>query len=165
MPETTEYSPRAKAIPGLPQSVEYFVQSVRLFMRDYPELNRLTKGEESSDRMIVWAIIHTVDDFNSTPPLIGVSWEEIPKSILLYGVVATLLDSVIMLSTRNHLAYSDGGINVNLDKSGLLMQLRQMVNGTYEQKKDRYKIALNISRGFGNVSSEYWIVNGSYGAW
>jgi hypothetical protein len=134
-------------------------------MRDYPELNRLTDGEENSDRMIVWAIIDTLEDFNSSPPPISLPFDQIPRSLLRYGVTTTLLESVMLLSARNHLAYSDGGINVNLDRTPLLMQMREMMRSTYEMKKKEFKIAKNIEGGYGNSPSEYYILSGYYGVW
>lgn len=163
MPEQTEYA--ALPNPQYTTSMEHLVQLIRAYMRDYPELNRLLEGEENSDRMIVWAIIDTVDDFNATPPPLSFSLSQMPISILRYGVVSTLLESVILLSTRNQLPYSDGGINVNLDKAGTLMQVRQMMWASYEQKKKEYKVAQNISQGYGGIASEYWFISGFYGAW
>ena len=151
--------------PQISSSLQACVQMIRAFTRDFPELNRLTQGEESGDRMIMWAIIDTIDDFNATPPPLQFGLNGIPKSILRYGVVATLLESVILLSVRNQLPYSDGGINVNLDKAGTLMQVRQMMSGTYEQKKKEFKISANIAQGYGSIPSEYWLVSGFYGAW
>ena len=47
-----------------------FVSEVRLYLRDYAELNRLIDGEETSDRMLAWAVIDALDDINNTPPFI-----------------------------------------------------------------------------------------------
>ena len=163
MPVSAGYS--VEAVPRLPPSMSAFVQEIRAYMRDYPELNRLTEGEENSDRMIVWAIIDTLEDFNSSPPPITLPFEQIPKSILRYGVVSTLLESVMLLSTRNQLAYSDGGINVNLDKTPLLMQMQNMLRQLYDLKKREFKISKNIEGGYGSISSEYYLLSGFYGVW
>jgi len=152
-------------IPGLPKSMAQFTQVIRMYLRDYPELNRLLEGEEHHDRLIVWAILDALDDFNATPPPISVSFEMVPKSILKHGVVVTLLESLLFLNTRNSLAYSDGGINVNLDKTGPLLQMIQLMRQTYEQKRDRWKIAQNIAQGWNSIPSEYYIISGFYGAW
>lgn len=163
MSNVVEYAPLP--MPGLPASMAAFVQEIRAYMRDYPELNRLLDGEENSDRMIVWAIIDALDDFNATPPPVTFSFGQIPRSMLRLGTVSRLLESVILLSIRNQLAYSDGGINLNLDKSGLLIQAKQMMEASWEQKKREWKISQNISQGYASVSSEYWLISGFYGAW
>jgi hypothetical protein len=151
--------------PSYSLEMKNFVQVMRMFMRDHSELNRLIAGEENSDRLIVWAIIDAVEDFNETPPPISVAFREIPKHILKYGVALNLLDSLLFLSTRNALAYSDGGINVNLDKTNQLLQHRQLMEASYEQKKARWKVAKNIQQGYGSIQSEYWHLSGFYGAW
>lgn len=145
--------------------VASFIQMIRYWMRDHPQLNRLLEGEENSDRMILWALIDAVDDFNNTPPLIGMAFRDIPKSTLKYGVAVTLMESLTFLAVRNSLAYSDGGITINIDKTSQLMQLRQMMQATYEQKKRDFKTAKNISLGYDSISSEYRLLAGYYGAW
>lgn len=142
-----------------------FIQTIRYWLRDFPELNRLIDGEEHSDRMILWAVIDAVDDFNATPPPISLRFEEIPKSILKYGVVITLLQSLAFLSQRNSLAYSDGGITVNTDKLSHILQLQQMMQSAYEEKKRMWKTSRNISQGYDSISTEYRLLAGYYGAW
>ena len=55
---------------GLPKKLLGVIGLVRAKLRDYPELNRLIEGRETSDREIAFAIMETIDDFNTTPPLI-----------------------------------------------------------------------------------------------
>jgi hypothetical protein len=145
-----------------------FVSIVRAFMRDYPELNRLIQGVEHSDRMIAWAILDALNDFNTTPPLTSFPLKTFPsKHILLRGTAISLLESLGMLMTRNQLTFSDGGIQVGIsDKSGLLMSWITLFTNKYEEKKKQLKIALNIEGGWGEgVSSEYLWMNGFYGGW
>lgn len=145
-----------------------FVAVVRQFMRDYPELNRLIQGEEHSNRMISWAILDALDDFNTTPPITQLQLTSFPsRYLLLRGTVISLLESLGMLMTRNQLTFSDGGIQVGIsDKTNLLMNWIQMFTNKYEQKKKELKIAMNIESGWGGgVHSEYLWMNGFYGGW
>lgn len=156
-------------VPAIPVELAQLVNTVRLFLRDYPELNRLIRGEEHSDRMIMWAIFDAIDDWNSTPPLIPrVSLSNFPsKSLLLRGTVIGLLESVGLLMTRNHLTFSDGGIQVGVsDKTPLIQSWIQMLGNRYEEKKAKLKIAMNIELGWGQgFHSEYLWTNGFYGGW
>lgn len=151
-----------------------FVQMVRLFMRDHPELNRLISGEESNDRVIAWAVFDAISDFNNTPHLTGYTLDELlaynMHSLLLRMTVLTLLESVGILMTRNHLNYSTGGLNVGVnDKTPLIMQWLQYFRSFTEQRKQQVKVALNISSilGPGNVGvpSEYFRIHSSYMAY
>lgn len=149
-------------------ALEQFVALVRAYMRDYPELNRLIKGEEHSDRLIAWAVIDAMDDFNSTPPMTNYQLHNFPsKHILLRGTVISLLESIGLLMTRNHITFSDGGIQVGVsDKTPLIQAWIQLLTNKYEEKKQRLKIALNIEGGWGGgMHSEYLWVNGFYGGW
>lgn len=149
-------------------ALEQFVGLVRAFMRDYPELNRLIKGEEHSDRLIAWAAIDALDDFNSTPPMTQYQFTTFPsKSLLLRGTVISLLESIGLLMTRNHLNFSDGGIQVGVsDKTPLIQSWIQLFTNKYETKKDRLKVALNIEGGWGGgVHSEYLWTSGFYGGY
>jgi hypothetical protein len=145
-----------------------YVMLVRNFMRDFPELNRLIAGEEHSDRLIAWAVLDALNDINTTPPLQSFTLDSFPSShILLRGAVISLLESVGLLQTRNHLTFSDGGIQVGVsDKTPLIQSWIQLFTNKYEQKKKDLLIALNIENAWGpGVSSEYLWTNGFYGGW
>lgn len=151
-------------------SLPRFVTMVRFYMRDFGELNRLIKGEEHSDRMIAWAVMDTIADFNGTPPITRYSLANFPAEathLLRKGTVATLLESVGLLQTRNHLSFSDGGIqSAFADKTPLIQSWIQLLKNDYESKKQSLKIAMNIENAWGDgVWSEYAWTNGFYGGW
>ena len=140
---------------------------IRLYLRDFPELNRLISGEETSDRMIAWAVVDALDDFNSTPPFIGsYGLKNFPSvSLLREGAVIRILESVGLLQLRNQMNYSDGGITVSVsDKAQFLMSWINMLRGSYEQKKTRIKSSMNVELAFegSGVHSEYFVINGVY---
>lgn len=155
--------------PSLKLAFEQFAGVVREYMRDHAELNRLTQGEQHSNRLIMWAIADALDDWNTTPPLIGpVSILNFPsRHLLLRATVINLLESLGLLQTRNHLTFSDGGIQVGVsDKTPLIQAWIQMYRNTYEVKKVKLKVAMNIEGGWGGgVHSEYLWTNGFYGGW
>jgi len=160
-----------QGVAGMSDAMKAFVHEVRLFLRDIPELNRLTAGEESSDRMIAWATMDALSRFNGTPHHTYYTLEELlainQNNLLLRMTVETLLESIGMLQTRNHLNYSAGGINVGVnDKTPLLLQWLQLFKSTTEQRIQHVKVALNIEGILGSdnmgVHSEYWCTNMSY---
>lgn len=163
-----------QGIPGVSQATKDFVQLVRLFTRDFPELNRLIAGEESTDRQIAWAVFDALADFNGTPPFLGpITLEELlgaqQHNLMLRMTVISLIESVGMLQTRNHINYSNGGITVGVnDKTPLLMQWLQYFKATTDQMKQRVKVSMNIQGILGatnsGVHSEYWAVNSTYAA-
>ena len=143
----------------------WLIGAIRAKMRDYPELNRLIDGVETSDRMIAMAIMETIDDFNNTPPLIeSYSLSNFPSvSLLIRGSIINILESVGLLQTRNQLTYRDGDIPIGVsDKTPLLFNWITLFTNRYEQQKIRLKKALNL-RGALNgtgISSEYQLVDG-----
>jgi hypothetical protein len=153
--------------PMLTQLAEY----ARAFMRDYPELNRLTSGYDHSPRHLKWAVLDTLSDWSSTPPFIGQSLTMILErnlvSVFIRGVVICALESLGILHLRNHLSYSDGGVNVQLENPQLIQSWIGMMKGEYESKKQRILVALNIENALGtNVSgvhSEYYFINAFFG--
>ena len=155
-------------VPNAQIELNNFVNQVRSFMRDYPELNRLIAGEESSNRQIVWAIFDCLDDFNSTPPFTLHDIGSFPsKSLLVRGTVCSLLESIGLLQTRNHLQFSDGGITVGVsDKTPFIQSWLQLFRNSYEDKKQKLKVAYNIESAWGGgIQSEYRFVNNFYGEW
>ena len=163
-----------EGIPNVTPCMRDFVAIVRLYMRDHPELNRLVRGEESNDRQIAWAVLDALSNFNGTPPISIYSIEELlsrsQHSLLIRMTVEALLESVSLLQIRNHINYSNGGINVGVnDKSPLILQWLQYFRSYTEQMKLRVKVALNIEQILGpsnsGVHSELWAVNATYASY
>lgn len=142
---------------------------VRSHARDLPELNRLVRGVESTDRQIAWAIVDAVSEFNGTPHFTSFSLDELlhkgQYSLMLRLTLISLIESVALLQTRNHLNYSDGGISVGVnDKTPMLMNWLNLFKSETQQKLQRVKVAINIESVLGEpgVHSEYWAVNSTY---
>jgi hypothetical protein len=166
MPAGDSISPVTQ-LPTVSKRMNEMVGMIRLYLRDFAELNRLTQGEETSDRMIAWAIVDALDDWNSTPPFIGTaSLQNFPStSLLREGATIRVLESVGLLQTRNQLDYVDGGISVQVsNKAPLLLQWISMLRGSYENKKSRMKASMNIEMGMAGSGtfSEYLTINGLY---
>lgn len=159
-------------IPGLSAKFNAFIHMMRLWMRDYPQLNRLIRGVEHSNRLIAWGILDFLSDFNQAPPPLGqYTIEQLLdlgySSLARRGTVIALIESAGLLQTRNQLNFSDGGINVGVsDKTPALQSWLQLFQSKYEQDKTKVKISLNIQgiMGEAGVSSEYAFVNGFYGS-
>lgn len=160
-----------QGLPGVTPTFQAFVASVRGYTRDFPELNRLIAGTESTDRQIAWAVLDALSDFNGTPHLTSLSLEDLLQrnqhALLIRMTVISLIEQVGLLQTRNHINYSTGGINVGVsDKTPLLMQWLQYFKSSTDQRKQHVKVALNIEGILGpsnsGVHSEYWVVNCSY---
>ena len=165
-PSTDEPGLEATAKKGIPQKVLSLIATVRTRMRDFPELNRLIEGHETSDREIALAMMEAIDDFNTTPPLIeSYGIENFPSvSLLIRGTIINVIESVGLLQTRNQMTYSDGqGVQVSIsDKTPMLMNWLNLFINQYEQKKLRLKKALNLKGALNGsgVSSEYKFLDG-----
>ena len=129
---------------------EAHVQQVRFFMRDFSMLNLLIKGEESSDRMIAWATMDFLSNFNGTPPFSSFTLDDMIQGynlsyFAIRGTTISLLQSVMLLYARNHLPFSDGGLSVNInDKTPLIQSMLQLFQSAYEQEKRQIKTAINV---------------------
>lgn len=144
------------------------ISTLRLYLRDYPQLNRLTSSEDHNDRLLAWAILDAIDDFNSTAPFTRFGVNNFPsKSLLLRGATVSALESLMFLMVRNQLNYNDGGISVGVsDKTPLVKAVIDMLRSVYEEKKLKMKIAMNIEEAWGDgVHSEYLWTNAFYGSW
>jgi hypothetical protein len=156
------------SLPNAQLELNNFVNQVRSFLRDYPELNRLIAGVEHSNRQIVWAIMDALDDFNSEPPFTNFGLGSFPsKSMLIRATTCSLLESVGLLQTRNHLQFSDGGLTVGVnDKTPFIQSWLQIFRNSYEEKKKKLKVAYNIESAWGGgIHSEFRFINNFYGDW
>ena len=149
-----------------PLTLTQFKSEVRNFVRDFPELNRLITGEESSDRMIEFCAFLALDEWNTTPPLSTNTFSDFPsRNILLYLTVIQLLTSVGLLKSRNKLVYNDSGFQVQTEtQDDSYMRWISLFRSQVDPKVHRLKIALNIAGAFGSgVGSEYGQLHGWYG--
>lgn len=167
-PNSNALGPKASVNQGLPKELVNSISLIRAKLRDFPELNRLIEGRETSDREIAFAMMECIDDFNMTPPLLGTfTLEDFPSiSLLINGSIINILTSVGLLQTRNHMSYSDGqGVQVSVsDKGPQLMNWMNLFTQSYEQKKFRLKQALNLGGALNGsgVPSEYSYINGLF---
>lgn len=158
----------ASLIPRSQSELNSFVGQVRAFLRDYAELNRLIKGEESSNRQIVWAVLDALDDFNTTPPFTAFNLTDFPsRSLLIRATVCSLLESIGLLQTRNHINFTDGGLSVGInDKTPFIQSWLQIFRNSYEDKKMKIKVSYNIESAWGGgIHSEFRFINNFYGEW
>lgn len=131
---------------------------LRLFLRDTPQLNRLTRKEESDNELLDFAIEMTISDWNTTTPMIRpVTILNFPGLfMLMQGCAIQLLISQGILQARNELQYNAGGSSfVRSNKSNYYMQWAINLQNQYELKKRNIKIQQNIRSGWGGVNSEY----------
>lgn len=118
-------------------------------MRDFAPLNLLIRGEESSDRIIAWATVDFLSDFNGTPPFSAYSLDDMfslnLQNLCVRGTVIGLLQSLMIFYARNHLPFSDGGLSVSInDKAPIIQSMISMFQSAYEQNKRMVKTALNV---------------------
>ena len=107
--------PKLQGIAGMSDTTRSFIQTVRLFMCDFGELNRLVAGEESGDRFIGWAVADALSRFNGTPHFTSYALEDLLgrglQHLLLRMTVESLNESFGQHKTRNHNNNTDGGKN------------------------------------------------------
>ena len=156
------------ALPEHDQNLEAMVSAVRAFMRDHPALNRLTSKEETSPRLIAFCVMMALSEINATPPLTSWSLSVVPAYLMILSSVVTVLESVVLLKTRNKLQFSDGGVTISRENPELIASMISLFRSTLDRKLKDYKIARSIDdalTGGGGVFSELWWVNGSYLGW
>lgn len=150
----------------IPLAFSNFVPEVREYIRDFPELNRLISGEESSNRLIEYCAHLAVDEYNTTPPLTTYEISAFPsRVVLLHLTIIHILHSVGILHSRNRFSYSDGGFSVETEQQDALYQRWiQLMRSQVQPLIEKQKIALNIERGWGaGLGSEYGWIHGWYG--
>lgn len=130
---------------------------VRIFLQDFPEMNKLLQKEEFSSEQISSATKLTVSEYNEIPPKTDFVSETFPyKYLLLLGVVIYLLRGVGLARSRNRLIHSTGNVSVDDQAmADVYLSAANSLKGEFIGKANQLKIADNVEKGFGNVSSEY----------
>jgi hypothetical protein len=151
----------------VPLTIESFTQEVRDYIRDFPELNRLIRGAETSNRLIQYCAWLAIDEYNTTPPLMGTySIANFPsRSILLQLTIVYILMSSGILHSRNRFSYNDGGYQVETEQQEALYQRWiQLIRSQMQPRLQQLKVAMNIEAAWGGgVGSEYGWIHGWYG--
>lgn len=126
------------------------VQGVRLFMRDFADVNLLIRGEETPDRVYAFATMDFLSDFNGTPPFTRFSLDDMVvqyqlSSFAIRGTVISVLQSLMIMYARNNLPFSDGGLSVNInDKAPIIQSMLGILQASYEQKLRMVKTSINV---------------------
>jgi hypothetical protein len=139
-----------------------FLGKIRTYIRDSAALNALLDGKETSDTEMELCLELALDDFNTSPPLIGnFTLENHPsQSLILVATIYWILQSAGILQSRNQLEYSSGGITVRTsDKTPLYQSWIAIFMQSYEAKKANLKKSLNAEQAYGGISSEYVQIN------
>jgi hypothetical protein len=146
-----------------------FLTKCRDYIRDIPAMNALLDGVETSDTLIEFCLDLTLDDFNTSPPLIGnfTLYNHPSQSLVLIGTMIWILKSAGVQQSRNQLDYASGGITVaTSNKTPLYQSWINILMQEYEAKKANLKKSLNAEQAYGGVASEYSQVNfGGYMAY
>ena len=135
---------------------------IRSFIRDVPAANALLGTQETPDILIDFCIDLALDDFNTSPPLIGsYNMKNHPsQSILMIGAIIWILKSAGLQQSRNQLDYASGGITVAAsNKTPLYQSWLSIFMQEYEAKKANLKKSINAEQAYGGVESEYMSVN------
>lgn len=131
---------------------------LRNFLRDHPELNRITGEIEFADDHLDQALdFGGVMDWNVTPPILGqITLETHPApNLLILGAAVWLCNSDAVREARNPHSFSDGGTVVSeQSKPGLYNVALGPIQAKYEQLKIAYKANQNINGGWGGVPSD-----------
>lgn len=125
---------------------------------DTPATNRLIRKEESSDDLLQFAIDMAISDWNATMPPVGITTIGNYPSLylLMHGAAIQILKTQGLVQSRNELNYSAGGSSfIRSNKTNYYMGWMVNFANDYENKKRSVKMAQNVARGWGGVSSEY----------
>ena len=134
---------------------------LRRFRQYTPELNRLLRKNEFEDDDYEIAIELAIDDWNSTPPHIGVlRIGEFPSMYLLVlGASVQLLKMAGLYQSRNELNYSALGSSfTRSNKTQYYAMWLQQLSQEWENKKLNFKIAANVEMGYSGKFSEYSMI-------
>lgn len=143
------------------ESRSRYRQRLKLFLRDSPEMNRLTKEYDFSKKELDLALDNAVDEWNFTPPPIGVvTIDSHPAPFLLIvGAAIWACTSDAIREARNPFVFSDGGASAQQQAKP---QIYESAIAAMRVKHDNaiisYKIAQNCDAAWGGAFSEYWYV-------
>ena len=146
----------------VPVALQYYVDRLRIWLGDTPELNKLLQIQESSDEFLYVCILDTVDEINnygafkSNFSVEEVGGTNLPWFLVKQGATLQMLIGKGILSARNVLTYQDaGGVMVtDMDVYGRYINYFNLLVSKYNKDLNDYKTRLNVAAGFGEFSSQ-----------
>lgn len=133
------------------------VEEVRTYIQDRSENNKLLDDEEFPEPMILLAMDLALSEYNSIPPISSETVNTFKnKAILMSGTLYKLFQGQAALLFRNHMNYTDGGLNIPIEERGQFYQaMASMYQQDFITASARYKAQANIEAGWGEVRSDY----------
>lgn len=131
-------------------------QQIREYISDYPEKNLLLDDIEFSDGFIELSMDLAVSEFNSMSPRSNFMTGNFPSmSILMFGTVWQMFQGRMALMARNHLSYSDGGLQIPVEeKYELYKNIADNFKVQFSEAASRLKVNLNMEAGWGEIRSD-----------
>ena len=140
------------------QTREDYIVLIRDDLDDYPMCNRILGFEEEfATKKIARACDRALDRFNTYPPLIG-TWtcETFPSDTLFIDMaIYALLQTATFKRGRNNLTYTESGNSIDDQMFEEYMTLKKELKASTTDDMTRLKMALNLTRGVGAVTSPY----------
>lgn len=132
------------------------IEKVREFISDYPEENLLLDKQEFTDTFMELSMELAVSEYNSLSPKSGFTEETFPsKSILMLGTLWQMYTGKVALMARNHMSYSDGGLQIPIEeKFELYRNLADSYGTQFMTAASRLKGSMNMENGWGEVRSD-----------
>ena len=139
---------------------------LRMFVKDYEELNRILKWEEeNADPALDLYINMALGFLNTMPPNVAVyGVQDFPfPGLLIHRAAVDCMISNSILQARNELSYNNGGISVKFPDgnrySNQIQALLNILTGELDMFR-QFKVSINIEGGWGGLNSPYQYIAG-----
>jgi len=145
---------------------ENYRNSLRAYLKDEEDLNRLLRFEEENDDDHLNLYLEmALGVLNTMPPLISpFDYATFPvPALLLHRATIEALISNSIVQARNDLVYNNGGITVKVDDRDRYLPILQTLFRQHDVELSMFKnikVALNIESGFGGSHSPYAYLHG-----
>lgn len=132
------------------------VDQVREYISDYPSENLLLDKQEFSDTFIELSMDLAVSEYNLVTPRSNYSEESFPsKSLLMLGTLWQMYMGRSALMARNHMSYTDGGLQIPIEeKFELYRNLADSYGAQFQAASAKLKASMNMESGWGEVRSD-----------
>lgn len=137
------------------KAIKRYIRYIREMINDKAEMNRLIRGEESTDTQIRLALFHAISRMQTDDPIPNYGIANCPyPHLLLDYTIYILLRNAGIWNSRNSLQYTAGGLSVQLyGKSGEYMQwMGQLERSVKSELKDAYATR-NLRAAYGYAPS------------
>ncbi len=146
-----------------------FVNEIRILLGDEPESNEVVEGTEFSDPMLARHLVATLQDFNTTPPLLQPLLQLVAlgsdsyylgqiRSCVIEAAAGRALKFGALRRAKNQIQFQAGSVSYDENANWqAMLAFSDRLLADWKTRVKELKVAINLSGGYAVANSDLMV--------